>query len=119
MAVFSDSGVGIKNLNNLRDQSLHLEARMAGDGGTRRFVKLWWVLAFMAGVSAGALSVTFLGMTDTAWGLAGFGLPAAGVIAALEWFGQMGPRSGAARGYWRRPPLGNSRQMRNPSKARP
>jgi hypothetical protein len=92
---------------------------MAGDGGTRRFVKLWWVLAFMAGASAGALSVTFLGMTDTAWGLAGFGLPAAGVIAALEWFGQVRPRPGAAHGYWRRSPRANGPQMRQPSKARP
>jgi hypothetical protein len=91
---------------------------MAGDGDSRRFVKLWWVLAFLAGIPAGALSVTFFGISGTVWGLAGFGIPVAGVIAALEWFGQK-RHFRPAFGHWRRPPRANGPQVRKPSKARP
>ena len=31
---------------------------MAGDKGSRRFIRLWWVLAFTAGAVAGAASIT-------------------------------------------------------------
>jgi hypothetical protein len=61
---------------------------MAGDGGSRRFVRFWWVLAFILGASAGAFSVTLIGIPYTAWGLVGFGVPIATAIGFLEWFGE-------------------------------
>ena len=88
---------------------------MAGDEGSRRFVVLWWVLAFMAGVPAGVLSVTYFGVTDTIWGLAGFGVPILGVIAALEWFGQ---RHRGARSP-RHPPRSSPLPARKAAKGRP
>jgi hypothetical protein len=92
---------------------------MAGDEGSRRFVMLWWVLAFMAGIPAGVLAVTFFGVTDTIWGLAGFGVPIVGVIAALEWFGQRrrGPRP--QRHQWRRLPRATNAPARKMTKSRP
>ena len=92
---------------------------MAGDEDSRRFVVLWWVVAFMAGVPTGVLAVTFFGVTDTIWGLAGFGVPIAGVIAALEWFGQRhrGVRTG--RRQWRRSPRAGATPAHKASKGRP
>jgi hypothetical protein len=92
---------------------------MAGDEDSRRFVVLWWVLAFMAGIPAGVLSVTYFGVTDTIWGLAGFGAPLVGVVAALEWFGQRHRRVQAPRRQWRRPPRVNSTPARKVAKGRP
>jgi hypothetical protein len=92
---------------------------MAGDEGSRRFVVLWWVLAFMAGIPTGVLSVVYFGVTDTIWGLAGFGLPVVGVIAALEWFGHRNRRARRPRHPWRRPPRANTAPARKVNKGRP
>jgi hypothetical protein len=92
---------------------------MAGDGGSRRFVVLWWVLAFMAGIPTGVLSVTYFGVTDTIWGLAGFGVPIAAVIAALEWFGQRHRGVRTTRRQWRRQPGLHTVPARKPTKGRP
>ena len=92
---------------------------MAGDEGSRRFVVLWWVLAFIAGVLAGVLAVTYFGVTDTIWSLAGFGVPIAGVIAALEWFGQRQRSGRNPRRQWRRPPRSTTTPARKSMKSRP
>ena len=92
---------------------------MAGDEGSRRFVVLWWVLAFMAGIPTGVLAVTFFGVTDTVWCLAGFGVPIAGVIAALEWFGQRHRGVRTPHHQWRRPPRPNVMPGRKATKGRP
>jgi len=92
---------------------------MAGDEDSRRFVVLWWVIAFMAGVPTGVLAVTFFGVTNTIWGLAGFGVPIAGVIAALEWFGQRHRGVRSPRSQWRRSPRANAMPSRKADKRRP
>ena|SRR5437879_13121279 len=92
---------------------------MAGDVGSRRFVVLWWVLAFMAGVPTGVLAVTHFGVTATIWGLAGFGLPIAGVIAALERFGQRHRGTRNPHYQWRRPPRSTTTPGRKAVKGRP
>jgi hypothetical protein len=92
---------------------------MAGDEGSRRFVVLWWVIAFMAGVPTGVVAVTFFGVTDTIWGMAGFGLPIAGVIAALEWFGHRHRGGRTPRRQWRRSPRANVPPARKAAKGRP
>jgi hypothetical protein len=92
---------------------------MAGDEGSRRFVVLWWVIAFMAGIPTGVLAVDFFGVTDTIWGLAGFGIPIAGVIAALEWFSQRNRGVRTARRQWRQPPRTNAIPARKATKGRP
>jgi hypothetical protein len=77
---------------------------MAGGNGSRRFVRFWLVIAFLAGATAGAVSVTLAGIPNTVWALAGFGVPIATVIGVLEWFGDrrfVGPRQPHSR--WRRP----------------
>jgi len=91
---------------------------MAGDNSSRRFVKLWWLLAFMAGIAAGALCVTLFGLTDTIWGLAGLGIPVAGLIATLEWYGSGRTGVRSPQSPWRRVPRANT-HSRKPSKARP
>jgi hypothetical protein len=91
---------------------------MAGDEGSRRFVVLWWVIAFMAGIPTGVLAVAFFGVTDTIWGLAGFGIPIAAVIAALEWFGHRN-RGVRTRRQWRKPPRTNVIPARKATKGRP
>jgi hypothetical protein len=92
---------------------------MAGDEGSRRFVVLWWALAFMAGIPTGVLAVNYFGMTDTIWGLAGFGVPIVGVIAALEWFGQRHRGVRTPRQQWRRRPRANTVPARKTIKGRP
>ena len=92
---------------------------MAGDQGSRRFVVLWLVLAFMAGIPTGVLAVTYFGVPDTIWGLAGFGVPIAGLIAALEWLGQRHRSVRAPRQQWRRLPRANGSPIRKPTKGRP
>jgi len=92
---------------------------VAGDEGSRRFVVIWWVLAFMAGIPTGVFAVTFFGVTDTIWGLAGFGIPIAGVTFALEWFGQRRRSTRTPRNQWRRPPRGNAMPARKVAKGRP
>ncbi|MBV8772045.1 MAG: hypothetical protein JO166_06915 [Deltaproteobacteria bacterium] len=92
---------------------------MAGDEGSRRFVVLWWVIAFLLGVPVGVLSATYFGVTDTIWGLAGFGVPIAGVIAALEWFGHRHRRARNPRHQWRRAPRSAAIPARKAVKGRP
>jgi hypothetical protein len=60
---------------------------MAGDGGSRRFLKLGLVLAFMMGVAAGALSATLAGIPETLWAIAFCGAVAA-AVGMYEWFGE-------------------------------
>ncbi|MBV8450907.1 MAG: hypothetical protein JOZ29_01365 [Deltaproteobacteria bacterium] len=91
---------------------------MAGDEGSRRFVVLWWVIAFMAGILTGVLAVTSFGATDTIWCLIGFGVPIAGVIAALEWFGQRRRGVRTSRRQWRHPPRVNATPARKATKGR-
>ncbi|HKV54890.1 MAG TPA: hypothetical protein VJN94_09620 [Candidatus Binataceae bacterium] len=92
---------------------------MAGDYSSRRFVKFWWVLAFLAGAALGAFSITVVGVSDTVWGLVGFGVPIAGMVAALEWFGSRGRGARSYQGPWRRMPRGNGPQLHKSAKARP
>jgi hypothetical protein len=92
---------------------------MAGDYGSRRFVKLWWVMAFMAGVAVGAVAIVVLGTADTIWGLVGFGLPITGMVAALEWFGGRRPSGRIPRHQWRRSPRMAAPQMHKTGKSNP
>jgi len=49
---------------------------MAGDKGSRRFVKDWWVLAaFMLGAVLGALAGNAIGVYLTLWVVIGVGVP--------------------------------------------
>lgn len=60
---------------------------MSAGNGSRRFVRFWWVLAFLAGVVAGAACVAIAGIPYTIWAIAGFGIPIAAVVGVMEWFG--------------------------------
>ena len=93
---------------------------MAGNDGSRRFVRVWWVLAFVAGVPVGALSVVAFGLPDTIWGIVGFGLPVVGMVAALEWFGRRTRETTLlCSSQWRRVPRMEIQQSRKPAKPRP
>jgi hypothetical protein len=92
---------------------------MAGDERSRRFVMFWWVIAFMAGIPSGVLAGAYFGVTDTIWALVGFGVPIAGVIAALEWFGKRHRRVRTPRGQWRRSSSTNILPTRKAPKGRP
>lgn len=49
---------------------------MAGDKGSRRFVRDWWVLAaFMLGAVLGALASNAIGVYLTLWVVIGVGVP--------------------------------------------
>jgi hypothetical protein len=49
---------------------------MAGDKGSRRFVRDWWVLvAFMLGAALGALASNAIGVNLTLWVVIGVGVP--------------------------------------------
>ena len=49
---------------------------MAGDKGSRRFVRDWWVLvAFMLGAALGALAGSAIGVYLTLWVAIGVGVP--------------------------------------------
>lgn len=77
---------------------------MAGDNGSRHFVKTWWALAFMLGAISGAAAVTLAGVPYAIWGIAGFGLPIVALVAILERLSGrslLAPRS--AHRQWRRP----------------
>jgi len=58
---------------------------MAGDNGSRRFIKVWWAFAFTLGAITGAVAVTFAGIADTMWAIAGLGVPITATFALLEW----------------------------------
>ncbi|MGA2409125.1 MAG: hypothetical protein ABSG46_01900 [Candidatus Binataceae bacterium] len=63
---------------------------MAGDKGSRRFIRLWWVLAFTAGAIAGALSISLIGPQDTIWWIAGVCGSVMAVTAIFEGYGDGG-----------------------------
>ena len=49
---------------------------MAGDKGSRRFVRDWWLLAaFMLGAALGALASNAIGVNLTLWVVIGVGVP--------------------------------------------
>lgn len=49
---------------------------MAGDKGSRRFVRDWWVLvAFMLGAALGAIASKEIGVYPTLWVVIGVGVP--------------------------------------------
>lgn len=75
---------------------------MAGDHGSRRFVKFRWAIAFTLGIAAGTLSTTLFGIIATLWALAGCSA-VAGAVGMFEWFGQerlLGPRQPHVRRQW-------------------
>jgi hypothetical protein len=78
---------------------------MAGEKGSRRFVKLWWVLAFTIGAVAGATSIALAGLQYTVWWIVGVCGTLMAVTAIFERYGDskpMLPRS--TRRRWH-PPL--------------
>lgn len=77
---------------------------MAGDNGSRQFVKTWWALAFMLGAVSGAAAVTLAGVSYAIWGIVGFGLTILVLVAILERLSGrslLAPRSAHSR--WRQP----------------
>jgi hypothetical protein len=67
---------------------------MAGEHGSRQFVRVRWAIAFTLGIAAGTLSTTLFGLTGTLWALAG-GSAVALAVGLFEWFGHerlLGPR---------------------------
>jgi hypothetical protein len=78
---------------------------MAGDKGSRRFVRLWWVLAFTIGAVAGAASITLAGLQYTAWWIVGVCGTLMVVTAIFERYGDSKPiLPRSARRRWH-PPL--------------
>ena len=61
---------------------------MAGDKGARRFIRLWWVIAFTAGAVAGATSITVIGLQYTVWWIVGVCGSVIAVTALFERFGE-------------------------------
>lgn len=60
---------------------------MAGDNGSRRFVRLWWVLAFTVGAAVGAASIILIGLQDTIWWIVGVCGSVIAVTAIFERYG--------------------------------
>ncbi len=75
---------------------------MASGKGRQQLVGFWWVLAFMLGATAGALSSNLIGMSYTVWWVVGFCGSAAAVVGIAEWFGQ-NRRTGSGPAATRRP----------------
>jgi hypothetical protein len=75
---------------------------MASGKGRRQLVGFWWVLAFMLGAAAGALSSNLIGISYTAWWVVGFCGSAAVVVGIAEWFGH-NHRAGSGPATMRRP----------------
>ena len=76
---------------------------MAGDKGSRRFVRLWWVLAFTAGAAAGAISMSVIGLQNTIWWIAGVCGSVLAVTAILEGYGDGGLAMPRRPNRYRRP----------------
>lgn|SRR5271156_647008 len=77
---------------------------MAGDNGSRRFVRLWWVLAFTAGAAVGAASIILIGLQDTIWWIVGVCGSVIAVTAIFERYGEGGlGLSHAPKRHWRPP----------------
>lgn len=75
---------------------------MASGKGRQQLVGFWWVLAFMLGAAAGALSSSLIGISYTVWWVVGFCGSAALVVGIAEWFGQ-NRRTGSGPAVMRRP----------------
>jgi hypothetical protein len=81
---------------------------MAGDNGSRRFIRLWWVIAFTAGAAVGATSIVLIGLQDTIWWIVGVCGSVIAVTAIFERYGDSGfglPRT--SKRHWRPPQLGS------------
>jgi hypothetical protein len=77
---------------------------MAGDKRSRRFVKSWWIIAFILGAASGAFSADLVGLPETIWGVIGLCVPIAAGVAMLEWFGDRRlPWPRQAHNRWRSP----------------
>jgi hypothetical protein len=77
---------------------------MAGDKGSRRFVRFWWVLAFTLGAIAGAGSLMLAGLQYTAWWIVGVCGTLMAVTAIFESYGDGHPiLPRAARRRWHPP----------------
>jgi hypothetical protein len=60
---------------------------MAGDKGSRRFVRDWWLLAaFMLGAALGALASNAIGVYLTLWVVIGVGVPLLAVSVMFAHF---------------------------------
>jgi hypothetical protein len=57
---------------------------MAGDNGSRRLVKFWWVLFATIGATGGAVAASFCGLNNTIWGILGLGLPIGAAFVVIE-----------------------------------
>ncbi|HUN58181.1 MAG TPA: hypothetical protein VMU41_08705 [Candidatus Binataceae bacterium] len=82
---------------------------MASDNGSRRFVRLWWALAFTAGASAGATSIILIGLQDTVWWIIGVCGSVIVVTAIFERYGDgaLGSQQSPKR-RWRPPNQGSA-----------
>jgi hypothetical protein len=77
---------------------------MAGDSGSRRFMRLWWVLAFTAGAVVGAASIILIGLQDTIWWIVGVCGSVIAITAIFERFGEGGSRlPRTSKRQWRPP----------------
>jgi hypothetical protein len=74
---------------------------MARGKGRRQLVGFWWVLAFMLGSIAGALSSNLIGISYTAWWIVGFCGSAAVVVALAELFGESRDNRSGTGTRWR------------------
>lgn len=93
---------------------------MAAGNRSRRFVRFWWIIAFLAGVVAGAVCVTLAGIPDTVWVITGFGIPVAAVVGVLEWFGEgRAARPRRPHGRWRMPLRKAPQRQKPPRGAKP
>jgi hypothetical protein len=61
---------------------------MPGEKGSRRFVKLWWVLAFTVGAIVGAGSIVLVGLQYTVWWIVGVCGTLIAVTAIFERYGE-------------------------------
>ena len=74
---------------------------MARGKGRRQLVGFWWVLAFMLGSIAGAVSANLIGISYTTWWIVGFCGSAAVVVALAELFGESRDTRPGPRARWR------------------
>ena len=77
---------------------------MTGDKSSRRLAKFWWVLFATVGAAGGATAASYFGLTNTIWGILGFGLPLGAALGVIEWRTDRPP---AVRKPW---PAANNRQ---------
>jgi len=92
---------------------------MAGDQSSRRFVRLWWVLAFTGGAVAGATSISLIGLQDTVWWIAGVCGSVIAVTAIFEGYGDGGLAMPRRPNRHRRPLIQSAQQMTGRKNAKP